>query len=212
MCFDDVRFPTAIARGAVGGPERRTDIVTTASGREERNGRWAESRRRYNAGFGLASLNDIEAVVAFFEERRGRLHAFRFKDHADFKSCVPLATPAATDQVIGTGDGATRAFQLVKRYGTAGLRSIPYGMTEIRARKGVLGPLLTGNKADRFRKIHGLLQRSRISIAAITCGAHGLMLEVHPEPAKALSDGPQSLDFDTFEQLMQRLAIGRRFL
>lgn len=121
MSFDDVRFPTAIARGAVGGPERRTDIVTTASGREERNGRWAESRRRYNAGFGLASLNDIEAVVAFFEERRGRLHAFRFKDHADFKSCVPLATPAATDQVIGTGDGVTRVFQLVKRYGT-GLR------------------------------------------------------------------------------------------
>jgi alkylation response protein AidB-like acyl-CoA dehydrogenase len=63
------------------------------------------------------------------------------------------------------------SFRLVKRYGSAGLRSIPYGKTEIRARAGVLGPLLTGSRAERFRRIHGLLQRSRISIAAITAGA-----------------------------------------
>lgn len=118
MPFDDVRFPTAIARGASGGPERRTDVVTTASGREERNSRWAHSRRSYNVGFGVKSLADVHAVIAFFEERRGRLHAFRFKDHADFKSCAGGATPSATDQVIGTGDGVTAAFQLVKRYGT----------------------------------------------------------------------------------------------
>ena len=121
MPFDDVRCPTAIARGASGGPERRTDVVTTASGREERNSRWAHSRRRYNVGFGVKTLADVHAVIAFFEERRGRLHAFRFKDHADFKSCAVNATPAATDQVIGTGDGVTAEFQLLKRYG-AGVR------------------------------------------------------------------------------------------
>jgi uncharacterized protein (TIGR02217 family) len=115
--FDDVRFPTAIARGATGGPERKTDIVTTASGREERNARWANSRRRYNIGFGVKSLTDIQAVVRFFEERRGRLHAFRFKDFTDFKSCPANATPAATDQVIGTGTGSLATFQLVKTYG-----------------------------------------------------------------------------------------------
>ena len=121
MSFDEIRFPVAISRGGSGGPERRTEIVTTASGREERNSRWADSRRRYNAGFGVKSLDDIHAVVAFFEERRGRLHGFRWKDHADFKSCVPGGTIAAPDQVIGTGDGVSAAFQLVKRYGT-GLR------------------------------------------------------------------------------------------
>jgi chorismate mutase/prephenate dehydratase len=42
--------------------------------------------------------------------------------------------------------------------------------------------------------------------AALACGAHGVMVEIHPEPAKALSDGPQALDFDVFRQLMQRLA------
>ena len=121
MAFDEIRFPVAISRGSSGGPERRTEIVTTASGREERNTRWASSKRRYNAGFGVKSLNDIHAVVAFFEERRGRLHAFRWKDHADFKSCSPQDAIATTDQLIGSGDGVTATFQLVKRYGS-GLR------------------------------------------------------------------------------------------
>jgi uncharacterized protein (TIGR02217 family) len=122
MSFDDIRFPLAISRGSTGGPERRTEIVTTASGREERNTRWADSRRRYNAGFGVKSLNDIHDVVAFFEERRGRLHGFRWRDHADYKSCPPQNVVAATDQAIGTGNGATAVFQLVKSYGT-GLRN-----------------------------------------------------------------------------------------
>jgi uncharacterized protein (TIGR02217 family) len=118
MAFDNVRFPVAISRGLAGGPERRTDVVMTASGREERNARWANSRRKYNAGYGVKSLNDIHAVVSFFEERRGRLYAFRFKDHTDSKSCKPSQTPSAVDQVIGTGDGVTTTFQLVKNYGT----------------------------------------------------------------------------------------------
>ena len=67
MAFDDIRFPTTISRGASGGPERRTDIVVLGSGAEERNSRWAQSRRRYNAGFGVKSLNDIHEVVRFFE-------------------------------------------------------------------------------------------------------------------------------------------------
>lgn len=38
--------------------------------------------------------------------------------------------------------------------------------------------------------------------AAIACGADGLMIEVHNDPAHALSDGPQSLDFDQFHSVM----------
>lgn len=110
MAFDDIRFPTAISRGATGGPERRTEIVVTGSGNEARNSRWADSRRRYNAGFGVKSLNDIHEVVRFFEERRGRLHGFRWKDHTDFKSSPPQNAPAATDQNIGTGNGAAVTF------------------------------------------------------------------------------------------------------
>jgi len=55
-------------------------------------------------------------VVAFFEARNGRLYGFRWKDWGDYKSCLPSGTPSATDQTIGTGDGTTGAFQLVKAY------------------------------------------------------------------------------------------------
>jgi uncharacterized protein (TIGR02217 family) len=117
MAFHEVRFPTGVSLGASGGPERRTEIVTLGSGFEERNQRWADSRRRYDAGYGLKSLDNIHAVLAFFEERRGRLHGFRWKDWADYKSCAPNGVVSATDQIIGTGDGVEDDFQLVKVYG-----------------------------------------------------------------------------------------------
>lgn len=119
MAFHDVRFPTSVARGSRCGPERRTEIVVLGSGHEERNSRWADSKRRYDAGYGIKGLDDLHGVLAFFEERRGRLHAFRWKDWSDHKSCAPSATPQATDQAIGMGDGTTAAFQLTKTYGGA---------------------------------------------------------------------------------------------
>ena len=115
MAFHAVRFPLDVALGARGGPERKTDVVTLASGREQRNGRWQHSRRRYNAGYGVKSRADMAAVLAFFEERRGRLHGFLWRDGLDFSSGG--ASPTALDQAIGTGDGVTTAFQLTKRYG-----------------------------------------------------------------------------------------------
>lgn len=48
--------------------------------------------------------------------------------------------------------------------------------------------------------------------AAIVAGADGVMLEVHPKPEEALSDGPQSLTFDRFERLMREIADLRDYL
>jgi uncharacterized protein (TIGR02217 family) len=117
MAFHDIRFPSDISRGAHGGPERRTDIVVLGSGAEERNARWADSRRAYNAGYGIKSLDDLYAVITFFEERRGRLHGFRWRDHLDWKSCAPEATTSPLDQLLGLGTGTKAAFQLIKSYG-----------------------------------------------------------------------------------------------
>ncbi|MDO5606113.1 MAG: DUF2460 domain-containing protein [Paracoccus sp. (in: a-proteobacteria)] len=122
MMFHEIRFPDDISRGARGGPERRTQIVELASGAEERNASWANSRRRYDVSYGIRRADDLAAVVAFFEARNGRLHGFRFKDWSDYKSCRPSAQPAATDQLIGTGDGVQRQFQLVKAYASGAQR------------------------------------------------------------------------------------------
>ncbi|MXQ07635.1 TIGR02217 family protein [Alphaproteobacteria bacterium GH1-50] len=116
MSFHEIRFPASLSFGSSGGPERRTEIVSLANGFEERNSPWAHSRRRYDAGLGMRSLEDVEALIAFFEARRGALYGFRWKDWADYRSCGVLEAPAPGDQVIGTGDGLTKVFGLQKTY------------------------------------------------------------------------------------------------
>lgn len=116
MNFHEIRFPAALSFGSSGGPLRRTDIVKLANGFEERNTPWEHSRRQYDAGVGLRSLDDVETVLAFFEARRGQLYGFRWKDWLDFKSCPPSQDLSPLDQEIGRGDGTARSFQLVKHY------------------------------------------------------------------------------------------------
>jgi 3-deoxy-7-phosphoheptulonate synthase len=65
---------------------------------------------------------------------------------------------------------------------------------------------------------HGTGRRDKVppmTLAAVAAGADGLLLEVHNDPEKALSDGAQSLYFDQFEKLMVQLralapVVGRR--
>ena len=116
MNFHEVRFPTALSFGSSGGPERRTEIVALSNGFEERNSPWAQSRRRYDAGLGMRSLDDLSEVFSFFEARRGQLFGFRWKDWTDFKSCVPSENFGPLDQKFGDGDGVRTDFALVKNY------------------------------------------------------------------------------------------------
>ena len=116
MNFHKIRYPTRLSLGASGGPERRTEIVTLANGFEERNTPWEHSRRHYDAGVGLRSLDDLSKILAFFEARRAQLYGFRWKDWADFKSCLPSRDISPLDQELGRGDGTTRVFKLFKTY------------------------------------------------------------------------------------------------
>ncbi|PJE35927.1 TIGR02217 family protein [Pseudooceanicola lipolyticus] len=116
MSFHEVRFPASLSFGSIGGPERRTDVVTLANGFEERNTPWAHARRRYDAGLGMRSLDDIQTLISFFEARRGQLYGFRWKDWSDYKTCPAAAEPDFRDQVIATADGAAIVFPLVKQY------------------------------------------------------------------------------------------------
>lgn len=146
MAFHEVRFPANLSFGSVGGPERRTEVVQLSNGFEERNTPWSQSRRRYDAGVSLRSLDDIGALIAFFEARQGQLNAFRWKDWADYKSCPASATPAYDDQLIGIGDGARTEYQLIKTY-ASGMQ------TEARAiRKPVAGTVRVGLQGDEMQE------------------------------------------------------------
>ena len=61
--------------------------------------------------------SDDKEAIAFFEERRGRLHGFRWRDRLDHSSAAPDGAVTALDQIIGYGDGATATFALSKTYG-----------------------------------------------------------------------------------------------
>jgi uncharacterized protein (TIGR02217 family) len=108
MNFHEVRLPARLVFGSTGGVERRTEVVTLASGHERRSTPWMHGRRRWLIGGGIRSLEDLAELTAFFEARRGRLYGFRFRDFADWK---------AAGEPIGVSDGARTTFQLSKRYG-----------------------------------------------------------------------------------------------
>jgi len=118
--FHEVQFPLRLALGTSGGPYRRTDIVSLSNGRENRNRRWKDARRHYDAGSGIRSVSDLYELLAFFEARAGQLYGFRFTDPVDFQSCGPHATVSSDDQPLGIGNGSRTAFQLVKVYGDTG--------------------------------------------------------------------------------------------
>ena len=146
MAFHEVRFPANLSFGSVGGPERRTEVVALTNGFEERNTPWAEARRRYDAGIGLRSLDDIADLIAFFEARQGELHGFRWKDWADYKSARPSAPVAFDDQFIGAGDGVTAGYQLVKTY-------VSGAASQARViRKPVAGTVRIGLQGDELQE------------------------------------------------------------
>ncbi|MCT8160126.1 DUF2460 domain-containing protein [Pseudoruegeria sp. SHC-113] len=174
MGFHEVRFPANLSFGSVGGPERRTEIVTLANGYEERNAPWAHARRRYDAGVGMRSLDDIETLIAFFEARRGQLFGFRWKDWSDFRSAVPSKAITPTDQVIGTGDGVRTAFPVIKAYASGGesyLRPI---------RKLVSGTVVAA--------IEGEDRREGVDFEVDTAGGQ-ILFDVPPDIGVAVSAG-----------------------
>ena len=196
--FHEVSFPFPVALGASGGPERRTDIVTRVSGREERNTPWADSRRRWDAGPGVRSLDDVETLLAFFEARRGPLHGFRFRDPLDHRSCAPSVLPSAMDQTIGSGDGVTTRFALTKTYESGGEHWIR------RISKPVADSLLIA--------LDGV--ETPVSLEAVT---GEIVFDTPPVPGAVISAGflfdcPVRFDSDRLEIALDHVAAGSAFI
>lgn len=118
MAFHEVLFPLPLSLESMGTPGWQTEVAQSASGAEQRNQRWSAALHVYDVAQSVRDVSDLETLMAFFHERRGRFHGFRFRDPLDNRSCAYGATPSATDQAIGIGDGTRATFQLRKRYGS----------------------------------------------------------------------------------------------
>jgi len=107
MSFLEIRFPEDISTGAKGGPGYSTEVVVTASGYEKRNARWQEARHTYDVAYGLRIQAELDTLIAFFRQVKGKAYGFRFKDWADFKAAD--GEGALTD--LGGGK-----YQMYKKY------------------------------------------------------------------------------------------------
>lgn len=108
MFLETPRFPETISYGASGGPGYSTDIVIIGGGTEARNSNWTLPLATYDVAHGLKTQAQLDTLIAFFRNMKGRLHAFRFKDWSDF-------TVAATTGVL-TATGVTDQWQMYKPY------------------------------------------------------------------------------------------------
>jgi len=198
MNFHDIRFPASLSFGSVGGPERRTEIVTLTNGFEERNSPWADSRRRYDAGVGMRSLDDIETLISFFEARHGQLYGFRWKDWTDFKSAPPSREIRHDDQQIGTGDGVTRDFQLSKTYRSGGQSYVRL------ISKPVAGSVLVQVASDNLvDTVHYTVEETTGYVSFVDAPDIGV-----PITAGFEFDVPVRFDADKLEMSLQSFSAG----
>ena len=117
QAFDDVLYPLPLGRDAGVSPEFSTTVIVTASGHERRSSLWSDARLRFDVGPGVRGDPDLGLLIAFFRARRGAARGFRLADPYDHSSNAMTGTPTMLDQLLGTGDGFTTRFSLVKHYG-----------------------------------------------------------------------------------------------
>lgn len=115
--FYEARLSPAISRGAQGGPEFQTKIVTTGAGVEYRESRWSEIRSSWNVGYGVKTADEWAEIYSFFVLMRGKNFGFRFRDQMDHH---------AEQNFFAYGDGTSTIFDLYKSYEIDDLNSQTY--------------------------------------------------------------------------------------
>jgi uncharacterized protein (TIGR02217 family) len=111
MTIPSYRLPVGIEKGSRFSPTFQNVIQEALAGNEQRYAQWTKCRGVGDISYGLLNstdaTGDFRAIVAIYRAHFGSLLPFRFKDWTDY-SC--------TDELFGTGDGSTVAFQLRKTY------------------------------------------------------------------------------------------------
>jgi uncharacterized protein (TIGR02217 family) len=110
------RFPEDISYGSRGGPVWRTNVVVVDSGAEVRNQQWSYPRHEYDVAYGVKEIGQLEDFISYFHVVAGRAVGFRYKDHADYKSCKTTATINSSDCVISSAADGSTSYQIYKTY------------------------------------------------------------------------------------------------
>ena len=97
------RFPEAISYRSTGGPVWKTQVVQTASGREQRNQTWSESLRRWDALNGARSDADLDQLQAWFQVTAGMANGFRWKDWKDYTATTSNGSGIVNTTGLGNG-------------------------------------------------------------------------------------------------------------
>ena len=178
--FETPRFPDCISFGAIGGPTYFTEVVTVASGHEQRNEVWEFGRQVWDVSHGVRTDSDMHQLIAFFRSMRGRTHGFRFKDWSDFDS------QSGGTGILGTtgfGSGVS-VYQMLKRYTPGGssfdLRKItkPINGTVTIIRAGV--PITTGFSIDYTSGQVGFNADSSVAVSNITQANPAVVTTISP--------------------------------
>lgn len=107
MSFLEIKFPDSISFNSSTILEFNTTVITSKNGKEFRNVNWNNNKMKFNIINGIKTKTELDEVIKFFRNVKGKAYGFRFKDWTDF---------SATNQQIGIGDGETKEFQLIKTY------------------------------------------------------------------------------------------------
>lgn len=128
MPFLDIYMPTNVpGYPCVSAPRTRTTIQVNASGKERRNQEWEHPLHTFIMPEGIRDWATVQSLGKMWKITAGPFNSFAWRDPLDFSSgdlVVPNPAtdpvPTMTDQTLGTGDGFTDSFQLVKRYSYGG--------------------------------------------------------------------------------------------
>jgi uncharacterized protein (TIGR02217 family) len=120
--FVDEYLPRSILKYPfTSAPRTSTRITQVKSGHEHRNRNWVHPLHKFTSPNAIECHDDLEDVKDAWFALGGPFTTFPFRDELDFASrrlrkagLAPTVFP--TDQILGTGDGSTREFQMTKRY------------------------------------------------------------------------------------------------
>jgi uncharacterized protein (TIGR02217 family) len=113
MAFSEELLDLGIDYGAQGGPQFSVTTTTSGGGFESANLNWSQPIGEWQIGDKTGTTGLLKAqydyLYHFWMARRGPFEGFRYKDWGDFE---------LVDELIGSGDGVTTAFQITKTYGS----------------------------------------------------------------------------------------------